>query len=63
MTGIIHKKGERGSIMDPLSLFLKFLAETYSPVCTPHSTIGADGLNFRVRHGTGCDTAAISTKK
>ena len=31
-------------------------------MCTPHSTIGADGLNFRVRHGAGCDTAAISTK-
>ena len=40
-----------------------FLAETYSSVCTPYSTIGAHGLNFRVRHGAGCDTVAISTKK
>ena len=32
-------------------------------MCTPHSTIGADGLNFRVRHGAGCDTVANSTKK
>ena len=27
------------------------------------STIGAGGLNFRVRDGNGCDPAAIATRK
>ena len=27
----------------------------------PPSTIGAGGLNFRVRNGNGCDSAAMAT--
>ena len=46
-----------------LIVLYSFLAATYSSVCTPYSTIGAVGLNFRVRHGTGCDPDAIATRK
>ena len=45
-----------------LSLYC-FLAATYSSVCTPYSTIGAHRLNFRVRHGTGWDPVALTTRK
>ena len=38
-----------------------FSAATYSPTGTPRSTIGAGGLNFRVRHGTGCVPSARVT--
>ena len=34
------------------------LAAVCSPVRTPHSTINARRLNFRVRHVTGCVPAA-----
>ena len=36
-------------------------ATTYSPRGFPPSTIGAGGLNFRVRDGNGCDSAAMAT--
>ena len=36
-------------------------AASYSPARRPCSTIGAGGLNFRVRDGNGCDTSAIAT--
>src|SRR2546426_10380512 len=36
-------------------------AATYSPIRRPYSTIGAEGLNDRVRDGIGCDTSAIAT--
>ena len=39
-----------------------FSAATYSPTGTPRSTIGAGGLNFRVRHGTGCVPSAMTTE-
>ena len=32
------------------------------PCSCPHSTFGAEGLNFRVRNVTGCTTFAILTK-
>ena len=35
---------------------------TLPPSC-PGSTIGAGGLNFRVRNGNGCDPSAIATGK
>ena len=44
-------------------LLYSFLATTYSSGRTPHSTIGAVKLNFRVRHGTGCDLDATTTRK
>ena len=37
------------------------LAASYSHRETP-TTIGAEELNFRVRHGNGCDLFAIATK-
>ena len=40
----------------------EFSAATYSPTGTPRSTIGAGGLNFRVRHGTGCVPSAMTTE-
>ena len=36
-------------------------ATTYSPIGRPYSTIGAGGLNDRVRDGIGCITSAIAT--
>ena len=36
-------------------------AASYSSIGRPYSTIGAGGLNGRVRDGIGCDTSAIAT--
>ena len=36
-------------------------AASYSPVWRPRSTIGAGGLNCRVRDGNGCFTSAMAT--
>src|ERR1035437_9730140 len=36
-------------------------AASYSPTGRPSSTIGAGGLNFRVRNGNGSITSAIAT--
>src|SRR3990167_7385047 len=36
-------------------------ATSYSPIGRPYSTIGAGGLNDRVRDGIGCITSAIAT--
>jgi hypothetical protein len=33
------------------------------PGSLPPSTIGAGGLNFRVRNGNGCDPSALATEK
>lgn len=38
------------------------LAMSYSHRGNPPTTIGAEELNFRVRHGNGCDLFAIATK-
>ena len=38
------------------------LATSYSHRGKPPTTIGAKELNFRVRHGNGCDLFAIVTK-
>src|ERR1051325_8442052 len=38
-------------------------AASYSSIRRPYSTIGAGGLNGRVRDGIGCDTSAIATGK
>ncbi len=43
------------SVIDP--------AASYSPTEKPSSTIGAGGLNFRVRDGNGCDPSAIATER
>src|SRR5713101_6035781 len=37
-------------------------AASYSPTGRPSSTIGAGGLNCRVRNGNGCDPSAIATE-
>ena len=39
----------------------RHMAATYSPAGTPRSTIGAGGLNCRVRHGSGCFPSAMAT--
>jgi hypothetical protein len=39
----------------------ELLAMAYSRMQKPHTTIGAGGLNCRVRDGTGCDPAAQIT--
>ena len=36
-------------------------AASYSSIERLYSTIGAGGLNGRVRDGIGCDTSAIAT--
>jgi hypothetical protein len=38
-------------------------AASYSSIERLYSTIGAGGLNGRVRDGIGCDTSAIATGK
>ena len=38
------------------------LATSYSHRGKPPTTIGAEKLNFRVRHGNGCDLLAIVTR-
>ena len=40
----------------------RVLAATYSPPPLRRSTIGADGLNDRVRNGIGCTPVARTTK-
>ena len=39
------------------------LATSYSHRGKPPTTIGAKELNFRVRHGNGCDLFAIITRQ
>jgi hypothetical protein len=43
------------------AFFDEIPAASYSPIRRPHSTIGAGGLNFRVRDGNGCDPSALAT--
>jgi hypothetical protein len=40
----------------------KNLATTYSPTPVRGSTIGAEGLNYRVRNGNGCFPFAMVTR-
>ena len=47
--------------LSKLGLFNLNPAASYSSIRRPHSTIGAGGLNGRVRDGIGCDTSAIAT--
>ena len=42
---------------------VEFRAATYSPTATDCSTIGAGGLNFRVRDEIGCGPSAQATRK
>ncbi len=42
---------------------LVYLAMSYSHRGNPPTTIGAEELNFRVRHGNGCDLFAIITRQ
>lgn len=43
-------------------LFNFSLATTYSSNPCGISTIGAGGLNYRIRNGNGCTPAAMATK-
>jgi hypothetical protein len=45
-----------------LILHILSLATSYSHRGKPPTTIGAEKLNFRVRHGNGCDLLAIATR-
>ncbi len=42
--------------------FFLCLATSYSHRGKPPTTIGAEKLNFRVRHGNGCDLLAIAAR-
>ena len=53
------KKGDR-SMSDPLSGEIR--RRPTLPGSFPPSTIGAEGLNFRVRNGNGCDPFAVATE-
>src|SRR5688572_24336988 len=55
-----QKRNEAAGVSDSL-VRLKDPATSYSPMRRPHSTIGAGGLNFRVRDENGCDSSAIAT--
>lgn len=44
-------------------LWEKIPAATYSPTRVTGSTIGAGGLNGRVRNGNGCAPSAMATEK
>lgn len=55
------REGSEAVLSVSLPTFL-YLAATYSPTSTPCSTIGAGGLNCRVRHVTGCDPSALTTR-
>jgi hypothetical protein len=62
-------RGENGTKKSPgviktSGLFMiKFRRRPTLPHSLPCSTIGAKGLNFRVRDGNGCDPFAIATEK
>ena len=53
------QKKRKPKLMNFLSMKSK-LAAVCSPVRTPHSTINAHRLNFRVRHVTGCIPVACA---
>jgi hypothetical protein len=47
--------------LSKLGLLILNPAASYSSIERPYSTIGAGGLNGRVRDGIGCITSAIAT--
>src|SRR3954451_993126 len=55
------KHKEKGPHLFQVGAFRIDPAASYSSIGRPHSTIGAGGLNDRVRDGIGCDTSAIAT--
>ena len=55
-----YARGKPDVSLCPLDI-KKRLATTYSPACC--STIGAEGLNFRVRNGNGWDPFANITRR
>ncbi len=57
--GMIQKR--KGRINAPLTNVISS-AMSYSPSPNETSTIGAGGLNYRIRNGNGCTSAAIVTK-
>jgi hypothetical protein len=58
---IKNKKARPPIIMADRAFLNLNPAASYSPIGRPYSTIGAGGLNGRVRDGIGCDTSAIAT--
>ena len=59
--GVSNKKARALSSTGPMANLNP--AASYSSIRRPYSTIGAGGLNGRVRDGIGCDTSAIATGK
>ena len=59
-TVVKTKKGPTSFEIGPFKLIP---AASYSPIGRPYSTIGAGGLNGRVRDGIGYFTSAIATGK
>jgi hypothetical protein len=55
-------KKESPNHLNEVGAFLEIdPAASYSSIERLYSTIGAGGLNGRVRDGIGCDTSAIAT--
>ena len=57
----IRDKSKKAPTSFEIGAFNLNPAASYSPIERPYSTIGAGGLNGRVRDGIGCDTSAIAT--
>ena len=59
-----HPTTKKPQHLDEVGLSLELNpAASYSSIERLYSTIGAGGLNGRVRDGIGCDTSAIATGK
>ena len=55
------RESKKPDALSSTGLFNLDPAASYSSIRRPYSTIGAGGLNGRVRDGIGCDTSAIAT--
>ncbi len=55
-----REEGEAPRDLPLLSNARRWSAASCSPTGLPRSTIGARGLNFRVRNGTGCASPAMA---
>jgi hypothetical protein len=58
--GILVRERKKGSLWQG-TLYIETRQRPTLPPRLQGSTIGAGGLNFRVRNGNGCDPPAIAT--
>jgi hypothetical protein len=59
--GLSFSTNKKARPLSRSGLFILNPAASYSPIERLYSTIGAGGLNGRVRDGIGCDTSAVAT--